>query len=131
MPFYRVSEMADVKDIYNTTSHKQVNGEFMKVGIVTLRPGEEPDPHFHPNEEQFDLILEGRVRMVLGGEEAVLERGDLVHIPRDTVHGRKVLDDAPLVFLNCKSPVGSGALSGDYNRAAEAGDIRRRLSTDE
>jgi quercetin dioxygenase-like cupin family protein len=127
MPFYRISEMADVKDVYGPTSHKQVNGEFMKVGIVTLRPGEEPEPHFHPNEEEFDLILEGRVLMVLGNEKKVLERGDLVHIPRNTVHGRKVLDADPLVFLNCKSPVGSGALSGDYNLAAQAAEIKQRL----
>jgi len=75
--------MEDVKDIYGPTYHKQVNGEFMKVGILTLHPGEEPDPHFHPNEEQFDLILAGKVRMVLGEETKVLERGDLVHIPRN------------------------------------------------
>ena len=127
MPFYRISEMEDVKDIYAPTYHKQVNGEFMKVGILTLHPGEEPDPHFHPNEEQFDLIMEGRVRMVLGEETKVLERGDLVHIPRGTIHGRQVLDGTPLVFLNCKSPVGSGALSGDFNRAADADEIRGRL----
>ena len=128
MPFHRISEMSDVKDIHQSTYHKQVNGEFMKVGIVTLRPGEEPDPHFHPNEEEFDLILEGRVRMVLGDEEKVLERGDLVHVPRNTIHARKVLDGGPLVFLNCKSPVGSGALSGDYSRATDADVIRERLS---
>ena len=119
--------MEDIRDLYGPTKHKQATGERIKVGIVTLRPGEEPDPHFHPNEEQFDLILEGRVRMVVGDETKVLERGDIVHIPRNTTHARKVLE-SPLVFLNCKSSVGSGELSSDYSQAPDFAEIKGRLA---
>lgn len=129
MPFHRVSEMQDVKDLYSPTFLKQVTGEFVKIGVVTLAVGEEPPPHYHPNEEQFNYILQGRIRMYLGGEIQVVQPGDLVHIPRGTHHGMKILQ-GPMVFLNVKSPVGGGPLSSDYNEAPDAQEIRRLLGHD-
>jgi quercetin dioxygenase-like cupin family protein len=126
MPFYRISEMEEVQDLYAPTRLKQVAGELIKVGIVTLQIGEEPPPHFHPNEEQFNFILEGKIRMLLGREIRVIEPGYLVHIPRNTTHALKILE-GPMVFVNCKSPVGSGELSLDYNEAPNAAEIREQL----
>jgi quercetin dioxygenase-like cupin family protein len=50
-----------------------------------LAPGTSLEPHRHDTHE-FYYILEGEATMQVEGEEAVLTRGDLVHIPRNAVH---------------------------------------------
>ena len=71
-------------------------------------------------------MLEGKMNMVLGEETKVIGAGDLVHIPRNTLHGIKVVE-RPAVFFACKSPVGTGHLSQDYNQAPNAAELEARL----
>lgn len=126
MPFFNIDTMGESDDTYGPPK-KMVAGEFIKIGIVTYGMGEGPDPHFHPNEEQFILMLEGRVNFVLGAETRQIGPGDLVHIPRGTDHGLKVVE-APAVFFACKSPVGDGRLSQDYNPAGDVAALKSRLA---
>ena len=127
MPFYNINTMEPKPDVVNPAIKlKSVAGELIKIGVVTYQLGEGPPPHFHPNEEQFILMLEGRMNMLLGEETRVIGPGDLVHIPRNTRHGIKVVE-GPAVFFACKSPVGTGELSADYNRAPDAEALTERL----
>ena len=125
VPFYRRDDRRRLPD----PARLVVAGDLMKVGIVTLQEGQEPEPHFHPNEEQFVLILEGKLQMMVGEETETVGPGDLVHIPRNTMHGITVVD-GPMVWLNCKSPVGDGDLKQDYNEAPNASDIKSALGRD-
>ena len=127
MPFYNISEMEAKRSKVGPGVGKSVAGELMKVGIVTYQEGEGPPPHFHPNEEQYMLMLEGKLKMVLGDEERIIERGVLVHIPRNTRHGVCAVG-GPAVFFAVKSPVGTGELSADYNIAKDAAEVWNRLS---
>jgi quercetin dioxygenase-like cupin family protein len=127
MPFYNIHSMEPQPDVVNPAIKlKSVAGELIKIGVVTYQIGEGPPPHFHPNEEQFMLILEGKLNMVLGEETKLIGPGDLVHIPRNTLHGIKVVE-GPAMFFACKSPVGTGHLSQDYNKAANAEELTARL----
>src|SRR5215470_21452 len=98
MPFYRISEMQAKRSTSGPAMGKSVAGELIKVGITTYQEGEGPPPHFHPNEEQFMLVLEGRMKMVCGDEERIIEPGDLVHIPRNVRHGVCAIG-GPAVFF--------------------------------
>jgi quercetin dioxygenase-like cupin family protein len=126
MPFYKISEMEAKRSSSGPAMAKSVPGELMKSGVVTYQVGEGPTPHFHPNEEQFMLMLEGRLNMVLGDEERIIGPGDLVHIPRNTRHG-VVAVGGEAVFFAVKSPCGDGNLDQDYNRAADADEVMERL----
>ncbi len=126
MPFYKISEMEATRSSSGPAMAKSVPGELMKSGIVTDQAGEGPTPHFHPNEEQFMLMLEGRMNMVLGDEERIIEAGDLIHIPRGTRHG-VIAVGGGAVFFAVKSPCGDGTLGQDYNRAADAEEVMARL----
>jgi len=87
MPIYHIAEMKQERPNVNPAMIIQsVAGEFMKAGIVTKPEGEGPPLHMHPNEEQFTLVLEGKLHMILGDEDRIVERGDLIHIPRFTPH---------------------------------------------
>jgi quercetin dioxygenase-like cupin family protein len=128
MAFYKISEMVTARSSVGAAMRKSVAGELIKVGITTYQAGEGPPPHFHPNEEQFMLVLEGKMKMVVGDEERIIEPGDLVHIPRNTRHGVCAIG-GPAVFFAAKSPVGSGDMAQDYNKATDADEVWTRLST--
>lgn len=120
MPFYKLAEMQENPGTANPEQFVKVApGEFMKAGIVTKPEGVGPPLHMHPNEEQFTLILEGKLHFVLGDEERIVERGDLVHIPRFVNHRSRSIG-GPAVFFTVKSPAGDGDLDQDYNRAEGA-----------
>lgn len=131
MSFYKISEIEkrDVSNMVEGGFMQSVSGEFMKVGMVTYPEGFGPPAHFHPNEEQYILIMEGKVHMVLGDEERIVGKGDLIHIPRNENHAIRIIE-GPAVFFTAKSPAGDGDLNQDYNRAKNADDIREQLSTD-
>ena len=63
----------------------------MKAGIVTKPDEEGPPLHMHPNEEQFPLVIEGKLHFVLGDEERICEAGDLIHIPRFVKHRSRAI----------------------------------------
>jgi len=117
MPIYHIAEMQKENPEVNPAMIIQsVVGEFMKAGIVTKPEGEGPPLHHHPNEEQFTLILEGKLHFILGDEERIVERGDLIHIPRFTDHRSRSVD-GPATFFTVKSPAGDGDLQQDYNKS--------------
>jgi quercetin dioxygenase-like cupin family protein len=104
MPFYKISEMETKYSSSGPATAKTVAGELMKAGVVTYQDGEGPTPHFHPNEEQYMLMIEGELNMILGEEQRIIEKGDMIHIPRNT-------------RLRCKKPLrkwkpGSGLQQG-------------------
>jgi quercetin dioxygenase-like cupin family protein len=48
--------------------------------------------HTHPH-EQMTLVLEGRVRFAIEGEERVAGPGDVLHFPSNVAHGATMLDE--------------------------------------
>lgn len=127
MPFYKISEMDKVGLSVNPDGEYQpVVGELMKASLVTFRKGTGSTPHYHPNEEQFILVLEGRRYFIVGDEEQVIAPGDLVHVPRDTLHGGRTLDDKAVMFV-VKSPAGDGRLDADHRDAENVDEIVRHL----
>lgn len=117
MPFYQIAEMKkEHPDVNPEMVVQSVSGEFMKVGIVTKPEGEGPPLHNHPNEEQYTLVLEGKLHYILGDEDRIVECGDLIHIPRFTDHRSRAID-GPATFFTVKSPVGDGDLQQDYHRS--------------
>lgn len=128
MPFYRIAEMDAHRPELGGAEMKTVAGEFMKVGIVTYQAGGGPPPHFHPNEEQFIMMMAGEMRMQVGDETRTIVEGDLIHIPRNAVHGIHITK-GPAVFFTCKSPAGDGDLNQDYNEAPEADKLKQSLES--
>lgn len=120
MPIYHIAEMKKENPEVNPAMIIQsVVGEFMKAGIVTKPEGEGPPLHNHPNEEQFTLVLEGKLHFILGKEDCIVERGDLIHIPRFTDHRSRSVG-GPATFFTVKSPAGDGDLQQDYNKSSDA-----------
>ena len=127
MPIYQIAEMKKQRtDLNPAMIFQSVAGEFMKAGIVTKPESEGPPLHMHPNEEQFTLVLEGKLHMIVGDEDRIVERGDLIHIPRFTPHRSRAVEGAA-VFFTVKSPAGDGDLNQDYNKAEGAEKAEERF----
>lgn len=67
--------------------------------IVTVEPKEE-DIHLNSHEgQEMDYVLEGRLMVVLGEKEIVLNTGDSLYYNALQPHGMKALDGKPVKFL--------------------------------
>lgn len=50
--------------------------------------------------DKIDAVLSGRFRMTLEGQEAILEAGDYLAVPRGAVHSAEVVGNEPVVSLD-------------------------------
>ena len=126
MPFYNIKTVTQRKGQGSNVNHVVI-GELMKGGWVITQGKKDPSPHFHPNEEQYMLILEGKIKMVLGDEMKILESGDLIHIPRNTPHCAMTLSDSAKFFA-VKSPSGNGKLDQDFVLAENHEEMLSRMA---
>lgn len=77
--------------------------EHMMLSLADLEPGAVVAEHAHPH-EQVGIVLEGRVRFHIGGEEKLLGPGDLFRIPGHVRHHVTVLDQ-PARILDIFHPL--------------------------
>ena len=75
-----------------------------------------PPPHLHTREDESFICLAGRLDVMLGGEDFVLEQGDYLYLPRDVVHTFRNASDAEARVISVVSPAG---LEGYYQALAE------------
>lgn len=68
--------------------------------LVTIDPEENKQMSLvtHPGQE-FNFVLEGRIRVILGGKELILEPGDSLYFDPTIPHGQTAVDDKPGKFL--------------------------------
>jgi quercetin dioxygenase-like cupin family protein len=119
MPFYIIDEMKKRNPKENPNMILQeLMGEYMKAGIVTKPEGEGSGLHMHPNEEQWTLVLDGKLHYILDDEDRIVEKGDLIHIPRHTHHRSRSIGGSA-TFFTVKSPAGDGDLNQDYTKVDE------------
>nr|WP_320132223.1 XRE family transcriptional regulator [uncultured Holophaga sp.] len=66
--------------------------------LVTASPDSPGRMDSHPGQE-FIHLLEGRLRVSIGGHEVVLEEGDSLYFDSSTPHAVSALEDRPARFL--------------------------------
>jgi quercetin dioxygenase-like cupin family protein len=68
--------------------------------LVTVAPKPDAAPalNSHPGQE-FNYILAGTLKIVIGGHELVLHAGDSVYFDANQPHGMQALDGQPAEFL--------------------------------
>ena len=54
---------------------------------ATFPPGTFVPPHVHPTQEEFIYLLDGHFDLVLDGQPAGADTGDLIRLPRAIPHG--------------------------------------------
>ena len=59
--------------------------------------------HTHPH-EQISLVISGRVRFFIDGEEQIAVPGDVLHFPSNCLHGATMMDEQ-VVLIDIFTPL--------------------------
>ncbi len=101
MPFYRWSDV--LKDVHpgrtlpaGMSRRAVVTGENM-VALHEALPDLKCKPHTHAS-TQVSYILQGRLRMWIGGEEQVIGPGEFAFVPAGVEHSIESLDEYVLIL---------------------------------
>ena len=70
-----------------------------RVSRYVYAPGTYFPDHTH-DVDKIDAVVSGRFRMGMEGEEVVLEAGDMLGVPRGTMHSAEVVGDESVVSLD-------------------------------
>ena len=82
----------------STSEGSSFTGERIYCGLVTKKKGMGSKPYYHPD-ETFNYVLEGALKVNMGGQEFVVPKGSLLHIPPNEVHTAVATDDGDVTYL--------------------------------
>ena len=98
---YRWDEIA-LEKITEMISLKIVSGERQMLAQIYLKHGALVPIHSHES-EQMTYILQGALKVLVGGEEITVREGEVLHIPSGIPHQAEALEDT--FELDVFSPV--------------------------
>jgi transcriptional regulator with XRE-family HTH domain len=73
-------------------------GRTMEPMIVALEPGEKPAALVTHNGQEFNIVLEGSLKLVIGTHEFILNQGDSIYFDPSIPHAQHATD-VPAKFL--------------------------------
>ena len=82
----------DLDKVTELISRKIVSGERQMLVQVYLKRGAHVPAHRHES-EQLQYVLDGALRCVVGGEEVVVQEGEVLVIPAGVRHQAEALAD--------------------------------------
>lgn len=85
---------------YLSLAHNFINKK-AEPFLVTVEPNSEDTPislNEHPGQE-FNYVLEGSMKIVIGGRELILEEGDSLYFDSKVSHGMQALNGKAAKFL--------------------------------
>ena len=65
---------------------KDTNGELLEMISTYDAYTKEPASHYHPYQDEFFEVLEGKVSLRIDGRLLILQQGDTMHIEKNQVH---------------------------------------------
>ena len=74
------------QDIRFIQTGKETNGLLLEMESTYNGKSLEPPPHYHPNQEEDFIVVDGELTVRINGKTKVLKRGDSLHIPKNKVH---------------------------------------------
>lgn len=100
---FQLAELAGIAAgaSYSTTHGPVIEGVHTQVGLMRKAKGTGARPHSHPN-EQWNYIVQGRVRATIDGVESIAGPGTLLYLPANVVHSTVALADEDVVFFVVK-----------------------------
>ncbi|MCL4369898.1 MAG: cupin domain-containing protein, partial [Chloroflexi bacterium] len=112
------AEAFEIGPHYSTSRGAPVRGEKVQVVLVTKPKGTGARLHTHAN-EQFNLVLQGRLRFHVQGVEGVAGPGELIYIPANARHWTRASEDEDVIFYASKDT--SYDISGDAVDGTKSG----------
>lgn len=76
-----------------------VQGEIQMINWAKLPKGKSFSPHYHEDMEEVFIMLEGRVKIMVGEETATLIKGDAIVIPAQQIHLMKNIGKSVVYYI--------------------------------
>ncbi|WP_139993423.1 cupin domain-containing protein [Paenibacillus paridis] len=73
-------------------------GKQLMIMLVEFKQGGFGTEHAHPH-EQIGFVVSGRIKMMLGGDEVVVEAGEQIVVPGNVLHAVWALEDTTLLEI--------------------------------
>ncbi len=111
----KISEkFAGISDYWSPAIIGELNGQ--EVRIAKVRG--EFTWHSHENEDEFFLVLEGRLLIDIPGRSIELNPGEMVIIPRKTNHRPRTENNesAKILLFEPKSTVNTGGFENEFTK---------------
>jgi len=106
---HRWDEIA-LEKITEMISQKIVAGEREMLAQIYLKRGALVPVHSHES-EQMTYILQGALKVVVGGEALTVREGEVLHVPSGVPHQAEALEDT--LELDIFSPIRQDWLTGE------------------
>ena len=84
-------------------ARQMVVGQNLMICRFRFAPFLATPEHRHPH-EQTSLVISGRVRFFIEGEERICEPGDVLHFPSNCLHGATMMDEE-VVLIDIFTPL--------------------------
>jgi mannose-6-phosphate isomerase-like protein (cupin superfamily) len=78
--------------------------ENMRFSVIRFEPGEGGPLHFHRTQEEYYVVLDGKLDVRMGEEWVVAEPGTVLYTPPRNQHSPKNNYDEPAVLLSVSAP---------------------------
>ena len=98
-----------VEQVTNTIRRRMIVGAREMLVRWEFSKGALAARHSHPH-EQIVVMVQGRLRLIVGDTETIMGRDDIVVIPPDTPHEAQALEDT--IVMDIFSPLREDFLTG-------------------
>lgn len=98
-----------VENIAEGIRRQMVVGENVMVVRFMFDPFLVTPEHTHPH-EQMSLVIKGRVKFFISGEERIVSAGDVLHFPPHNRHGATMMEEE-VILIDIFSPIRQDFLS--------------------
>jgi quercetin dioxygenase-like cupin family protein len=92
-----------VEQISEGIERQMVVGQNIMVCRLKFAPFVVTPEHSHVH-EQMTLVMQGKVKFIVGSEERIVSAGDVLHFPSNFWHGATMLDEE-VVLIDIFSPI--------------------------
>ena len=103
-------DSVELETMSDVISRKVISGEKAMVAQVFLKKDAVVPEHHHES-EQLTYIMEGALKFELEGQEVVVRKGEVLHIPSNVPHRAVALEDT--LDLDIFSPIRKDWLTKD------------------
>jgi mannose-6-phosphate isomerase-like protein (cupin superfamily) len=93
--------------VYDNIYSKNISSDSLSSGFVIFIK-KEVKKHKHIEHTEHVYVLEGEGEMLLGDKLIKVKKGDIIFIPKNTVHSLKVNSKTPMKVLSIQSPFFDG-----------------------
>ena len=100
---FKLTEMATMKagESYSSAVGPVIEGERTQVGLIKKAKGTGAHLHSHPN-EQWNYIVQGKLRVTIGGQTEIAGPGSLLYFPPNVQHATVALPEEDVYFFVVK-----------------------------